>query len=562
MRPGGVRHGADFDTLRNVANGRRRGNLRRNPGERFIRPTVENFPTMTMRKSCLFGTVLVGLWALQGCTRATLTIRQPSTEQIIVLTVNDGSGTDLAAADAASDNTAGTDASGTAAGPQSIGQVIVYVVDADDGRIAATRRFNDWPNESATFTDDADGTAAIAANDGTAIPSAVRASASASGISGRRAEFRLANWLPQGRYRLFAVGYRRNSRYGDVAEALTADGTLRADALLTLDRDAGAEELFAGATEPFEVVPSRGFRQEVTLQRQVTGIWLHLRDIPCIEGASRLELVVAAENNTLVVNTLETPDAFPLGGDAGQVAEAAKSVEIGVVNGCTKAAESAFDRRIVTIDLNEWFSSLEDADGDRMLDAATWRQPTRYDGLASFEAGSVFGGAFVIPTDGMERTPTLELRLTTPDGTTVRTWQVELASPMPQTIYAWNGTRFERSAPTSDAATAYPLLRNRLYGLGGCPVASGSASTSGSGSLTVTLSGAPATGAKATATASTTTSSRTTAGFGIEVDEWDDATASPGDTQALSLAGSAILPLTVTSEGWALLRLRTTATQP
>lgn len=507
---------------------------------------------MTMRKSCLFGTVLVGLWALQGCTRATLTIRQPSTEQIIVLTVNDGSGTDRTAADAASDNAAGADASGTAAGPQSIGQVIVYVVDADDGRIAATRRFNDWPNESAAFIDDADGTAAVAAN-----------SNSVAGVSGRRAEFRLANWLSQGRYRLFAVGYRRNSRYGDVAEALTADGTLRADALLTLDRDAGAEELFAGATEPFEVVPSRGFRQEVTLQRQVAGIWLHLRDIPCIEGASRLELVVPEENNTLIVNTLETPDAFLPGNDAAQVAEAAEGVEIGVVNGCAEAAESVFDRRIVTIDLNEWFSTLEDADGDRMLDAAAWRQPTRYDGLASFEAGSVFGGAFVIPTDGMERTPTLELRLTTPDGTTVRTWQVELASPMPQTIYAWNGTRFERSAPTSDAATAYPLLRNRLYGLGGCPAAPGSASTSGSGSITVTLSDAPATGAEAAATAAAATaSSRTTAGFDIGVDEWDDATASRDDTQALSLAGSVPLPLTVASEGWALLRPRTTATQP
>ena len=113
----------------------------------------------------------------------------------------------------------------SSAADQTIENVVVYVVNASDNSIVATKTFNDWQNESADYrTDD-----------------------------GRYAEFLLDNKLEDGNYRIFAVGYHDGSSYGDITAALVSGSTFQENAILTLNADNGAEELFAGSTESFAV---------------------------------------------------------------------------------------------------------------------------------------------------------------------------------------------------------------------------------------------------------------------------------------------------------------------
>lgn len=377
-----------------------------------------------MKKIYLCGIVLAGAWAFQSCSGTDDAVGAPDTgtEQIISLAVANGNG--LA-------TRAGRPLLSSAAS-QSIENVVVYVVNASDNTIVATKTFSDWQNESADYR----------INDG------------------RYAEFLLDDKLEDGTYRIFAVGYHDNSDYGDIPAALVSGSTFQENAVLTLATDNGAEELFAGATESFAVQKAQGFKKEIVLNRQVAGVYVYAKEIPYLEDASMLRLVSADENNLLVLGQFANLDMTDNGTGSG--------ITTAVMNGASTAPE--FDKTLATIDLNEWFVTLEDADGDNLIDTgagyANWQKPARYNGVATFEKGSVFGGAFVIPFAKVDMTQTLKLQLTTASGDVKREWNVNLPATDSYTLYAWNGLDFGSGVSVTEDANIYNIVRNHLYGLG------------------------------------------------------------------------------------------------
>lgn len=373
-----------------------------------------------MKQIYLLGVALVGTWAFQACSGPDQTDDTPvaNTDQIISLTVSNSNGPATRA---------GRPLLSSAA-DQSIENVVVYVVNAADNSIVATKTFSDWQNESADYR----------VNDG------------------RYAEFLLDDKLEDGNYRIFAVGYHDSSDYGDIPTQLVSGNTFQENAVLTLGTDNGAEELFAGSTESFAVEKAQGFKKEIILNRQVAGVYVYAKEIPYLEDASMLKLVSADENNQLVLGQFANLDMTDNG------------ITTAVMNGASTAPE--FDKTLATIDLNEWFTTLEDADGDNLVDTgvgyANWQKPARYNGVATFEKGSVFSGAFVIPFAKVESTQTLKLQLTTASGVVKREWNVNLPTTDPYTLYTWNGSNFGSGVSVTEDANAYNIVRNHLYGLG------------------------------------------------------------------------------------------------
>ncbi len=256
------------------------------------------------------------------------------------------------------------------------------------------------------------------------------------------------------------MGYHDSSDYGDIPTQLVSGNTFQENAVLTLGTDNGAEELFTGSTESFAVEKAQGFKKEIILNRQVAGVYVYAKEIPYLEDASMLKLVSADENNQLVLGQFANLDMTDNGTGSG--------ITTAVMNGASTDPE--FDKTLATIDLNEWFTTLEDADGDNLVDTgvgyANWQKPARYNGVATFEKGSVFSGAFVIPFAKVESTQTLKLQLTTASGVVKREWNVNLPTTDPYTLYTWNGSNFGSGVSVTEDANAYNIVRNHLYGLG------------------------------------------------------------------------------------------------
>ena len=377
-----------------------------------------------MKQIYLFGVALMGSLALQACSQSDgqATGSNADRDQVIALSVTNGIGI----ATRAGRPLLSSEANHT------IENVVVYVVKASDNTVVATKTFSDWQNESADYrTDD-----------------------------GRYAEFLLDDRLDDGDYRIFAVGYHNDSAYGDIPGTLVPAGTFQENAVLSLAADAGAEELFAGSTGSFSVTRDQGFKKEIVLNRQVAGVYVYAREIPYMEQGTRLRLVSSAENNRLVLGHFSTLDLTDNGTGSG-VAEA-------VVNGTS--ADPAFDKVLATIDLAEWFVSIEDADGDNLIDTgvdyANWRKPARYNGVATFEKGSVFAGEFVIPFARVDATQSLKLQLTTAGGVVKREWNVNLPDTEAYTLYTWNGSGFGSGESVTEDGNSYNIVRNHLYGLG------------------------------------------------------------------------------------------------
>ena len=377
-----------------------------------------------MKKIYLLGIALAGAWAFQSCSGTDEAVGTPDagTDQVISLAVANGNGLSTRA---------GRPLLSSAA-DQSIEIVVVYVVNASDNTIVATKTFNDWQNESADYRID----------------------------DGRYAEFLLDDKLEDGTYRIYAVGYHDNSDYGDIPAALVSGNTFQENAVLTLGTDNGAEELFAGSTESFAVQKAQGFKKEIVLNRQVAGVYVYAKEIPYIKDATMLKLVAANENNLLVLGQFANLDMTDNGTGSG--------ITTAVMNGASAAPE--FDKTLATVDLTEWFITLEDADGDNLIDTgagyANWQKPARYNGAATFEKGSVFGGAFVIPFAKVDMAQTLKLQLTTAAGDVKREWNVNLPTTDPYTLYSWNGLEFDSGVSVTEDANVYNIVRNHLYGLG------------------------------------------------------------------------------------------------
>lgn len=386
--------------------------------------TIYQPNNQAMRKISLFGIVLMGSWAFQGCSgdEERFEGRGDEAPQVISLAVSSG-GTQS--------TRAGRPLLSSAA-DHTIEHVAVYVVKASDNTVVATKQFDDWQHESADYrTDD-----------------------------GRYVEFLLDEKLEDGNYRIFAVGYHDGSAYGDIPSELVSGSIFQENAILTLGSDQGAEELFAGSTESFAVKKSRGFKQEIVLNRQVAGVYVYAKEIPCLADATQLKLVSSDENNRLVLGQFANLDLTDNGTGSG--------ITVAVVNGASAAPE--FDKTLAAIDLTEWFTTLSDSDGDNLIDTGSdysnWHKPSRYAGVATFEKGSVFGGAFVIPFAKVDMAQTLKLQLTTSSGEVKREWDVNLPTTDPYTLYTWNGTDFGSGTSVTEDSHSYNIVRNHLYGLG------------------------------------------------------------------------------------------------
>ena len=318
---------------------------------------------------------------------------------------------------------------------QNIDKVIVYVVDASTKEVKHTEDVTNWQSSSEEY-----GT-----NDG------------------RFTSFVLDTKLPTGNYQLFAVGYQsQGSSYGDIESALVSGSTFQENAVLPLTADGPAEEIFAGSTESFHVDQAKGFKQRVVLNRQVAGVYVYAKEVPFIAGATELRLVASNENNRLVLGQFVNLELDNNG--------FGNSIQTAVVNGYSQ--ESAFDKTLVKIDLNEWFTAIEDTDGNGLIDTgveyANWKKPG-FSETATFEKGSVFGGAFVIPFAKVGEEQTLKLQLTTAGGSEVkREWNVNLPSTETNTytLYTWNGASFGEGESVTEDAHHYNIVRNHLYGLG------------------------------------------------------------------------------------------------
>lgn len=380
-----------------------------------------------MKKTYVIGMALMGSLAFCACTgnRGAGDGLGEGAEQEITLAVANGNSTSTRAGRPLLSSEA----------KQNIDKVIVYVVDASTKEVKHTEEVTNWQSSSEEY-----GT-----NDG------------------RFTSFVLDTKLPTGDYQLFAVGYQsQSSSYGDIESALVSGSTFQENAVLPLTVDGPAEEIFAGSTESFHVDQAKGFKQRVVLNRQVAGVYVYAKEVPFIAGATELRLVASNENNRLVLGQFVNLELDNNG--------FGNSIQTAVVNGYSQ--ESAFDKTLVKIDLNEWFTAIEDTDGNGLIDTgveyANWKKPG-FSETATFEKGSVFGGAFVIPFAKVGEEQTLKLQLTTAGGSEVkREWNVNLPSTETNTytLYTWNGASFGEGESVTEDAHHYNIVRNHLYGLG------------------------------------------------------------------------------------------------
>lgn len=380
-----------------------------------------------MKKTYVIGMALMGSLAFCACTgnQSAGDGLGEGAEQEITLAVANGNSTSTRAGRPLLSSEA----------KQNIDKVIVYVVDASTKEVKHTEEVTNWQSSSEEY-----GT-----NDG------------------RFTSFVLDTKLPTGDYQLFAVGYQsQGSSYGDIESALVSGSTFQENAVLPLTADGPAEEIFAGSTESFHVDQAKGFKQRVVLNRQVAGVYVYAKEVPFIAGATELRLVASNENNRLFLGQFVNLELDNNG--------FGNSIQTAVVNGYSQ--ESAFDKTLVKIDLNEWFTAIEDTDGNGLIDTgveyANWKKPG-FSETATFEKGSVFGGAFVIPFAKVGEEQTLKLQLTTAGGSEVkREWNVNLPSTETNTytLYTWNGASFGEGESVTEDAHHYNIVRNHLYGLG------------------------------------------------------------------------------------------------
>lgn len=380
-----------------------------------------------MNKKLLLGMALVGSMAFYSCSNYEGQEQDlnEGAEQVITLAVANGNNIATRAGRPLLSSEAN----------QTIENVVLYIVNAGDNTIVKTLTFDDWQNEADYRTND-----------------------------GKFKNIVLDEKLPDGNYEIFAVGYHTGSSYGTITNQLVSAGKFQENAVLTLSTDGSAEEIFAGSVAEFSVEKEKGFKKSVVLNRQVAGVFVYVKDIPYIEGAAKLRLVGSGENNQLVLGHFANLD-LDNNGTGNIITEA-------VVNGATSG--SAFDKVLTEVNLSEWFTNIT-PDENNLISTGTdydnWKKPT-FSGVAkqpTFEKGSVFGGAFVIPFAKVESNQTLTLQLTDRENGVLRSWKVNLPTTPQYTLYTWEGDAFSAGTSVTEDKNCYNIVRNNLYGIGERP---------------------------------------------------------------------------------------------
>ena len=394
-----------------------------------------------MRKNYLLGMALIASLSFYSCDKEVIYVQDGNgvesvtdDAQIITLQVENG-GDGLA-------TRAGRPLY-SAEAKQDIQNVKLWICD-NTGKVVYVKEISDWNTDGSTVY--------------------------TTGGHGRQTTIELkdADKLATGTYKIYAVGYSSNSDYTlDAVTSVAKEGTFKENMVLPFKENAAnkiGEEIFAGQME-LEVETGKGFKEPIVLNRQVAGAFAYVKDIPYMEDAKYLKLVASAQNESLVLGNFNSVDLANNGSNTGE------SVKY-VVNG-TKGKSGSETYVISTIDLNEWFTTIKDEDGDNLIDAGdNWKNPYSSDGEGhpTFQKGSAFGGEFVIPFAHVDGNQTLTLQLTNADGKVLRSWKVNLGSAdeqLKQTITCWNSGSTDWSTSLSgESSNTYSIVRNHLYGIG------------------------------------------------------------------------------------------------
>ena len=342
---------------------------------------------------------------------------------------------------------------------QTIENVAIIITD-EDGTIVWTHKDKDWTSNGNDYS---------------------------TGGHGKEDKITIEPKLSAGDYKVFAIGYHNSSHYkvgtaslNDYITNLSKEvsgsniNTLKANIVLSNDdTNNEAEEIFAGATD-LKVEEGIGFNKNVYLHRQVAGIYTYVTAIPYIESEGKvgdmLKLVAVNKNKSLVLGKF-TPKEDELEGNGNNDNNA-------VVNGINP---SDAEKTLYTINLNDWYTKIENKDG--VISSDNWQQPTsgrfsKTDGF-SCKTGSVFGGEFVIPFLADDENTTLKLRLvnsTNPDGTNIKEWEIKLSNGYNKNITSYSGSGNDEWNTADELWKAgqtpennrekYSILRNHLYAVG------------------------------------------------------------------------------------------------
>ena len=397
-----------------------------------------------MKKNYLLGMALIASLSFNSCTKE-------------IVYVQDGTGVE-SVADGAQIITLqvenGGDGLATRAGrplysaeaKQTIENVKLWICD-NDGKVVYVKEISEWNDNkvSTVYT---------------------------TGGHGRQTTIELtdADKLAAGTYKIYAVGYSNNSDYTlDAVTSVAKEGTFKENMVLPIKDGATnkiGEEIFAGQMG-LTVEQGKGFKEPVVLNRQVAGAFAYVKDIPFMEGARYLKLMASAQNESLVLGNF---NSFDLTGNGSGNGENVKYV----VNGTSGKSDGDYAYVISTIDLNEWFTTIKDEDGDNLIDAGdNWKNPYSSigEGHPTFQKGSAFGGEFVIPFAHVDGKQTLTLQLTNAGGDVLRSWKVNLGSSdeqLKQTITCWNNSEAKdwSTSLSCESSSTYSLVRNHLYGIG------------------------------------------------------------------------------------------------
>lgn len=277
-------------------------------------------------------------------------------------------------------------------------------------------------------------------------------------------------------YTVYAIGYSTDSEYTDGTNSIDAllktygegkDGSNKDDSNETvktynpstnpLKLQGGKDEIFAGQAS-IEVAEKGGLNAEVVLHRQVAGVFAYVKDVPYVEGATKLRLMATNNSSQLILDKFLTTELTSNGGNTSS----------NVVNGYSQNAASALVK-VAEAELSTWFGTdlKENESNKGILDATNWTNP--YTSKANFASGSVFIGDFVIPfkrnTGVSGASSTFVLQLTDKDNNPKRSWIVRLGGSAPQSISFWNGSSWGTES-NEENTSHYSVLRNHLYGIG------------------------------------------------------------------------------------------------
>lgn len=435
-----------------------------------------------MKKSLLYSAAVLATWGITSCSNEVLDdgLQPQPTSQVIELAVeNAGSGLGARVGRPLLSSEA----------DQNIDNVYVFVVEntTDESQQTTTSKvmtvshIKEWNKPSAKIED---------YNDASGHGRKMRIEVTNKDIKDTKGK----NFV------IYAIGYSSDTKFkvgnqtlSDYLEGVKVGATDKTFENLVLTNSNSfatqADEFFAGkATIKFSDEVKGKFSQGITLHRQVAGVFTYVKNVPyMLDNAgnvcSTLQLVASKPNKNIVLGELY---------DKTLAQNGEKNTLKDVVNG----TESFSGKEIVSsINLNDWFSSLQDENNDGVLDRYAykvvdgvlledtdkqlWKNPkVNTDGTAyeaTFVKGSVFDGQFIIPfQNGLtqpdlsgEQTFTLEL-VGNDKREVVRTWGINLPeAELPKTaVSVWMKNQKWLPSTLTENNKSYSVLRNHLYGVG------------------------------------------------------------------------------------------------